>query len=66
MAGARFSKGEKVRVINEKGEIFEGTVSGIDTNLLTFETEYDLDYWNDEQEAICTKICIPERYIERI
>lgn len=66
MTGAKFSKGEKVRVTNDKGDIFEGTVSGMGTNLLTFEVEYDLDYWDEKQEAVCTKICIPKKYIERI
>ena len=53
MKKEEFKKGQSVVVTTKKDDIL-GTISGIYTNICTFETEYSVDYLKDGK--IWTKI----------
>ena len=63
MITSKFKKGQPVIVITKNGKI-EGTISSIDTNICTWETEYSIDYLKDGE--IWTMIGVPAKTIELV
>lgn len=61
MKTTEFKKGQSVVVTTQKGKI-EGTISSVDMNVCTFETEYSVDYLKEGKTW--TMICVPARAIE--
>ena len=43
MKATEFKKGHSVVVTTKNGKV-EGTISGVDMNVCTFEVEYSVDY----------------------
>ena len=58
-----FVKGQKVIVTTKKGKI-EGTISDVNTNICTWETEYSVEYMKDGN--MWTMIGIPAKAIELV
>ena len=63
MITSKFKKGQPVIVTTKNGKI-EGTISSIDTNICTLETEYSIDYLKDGE--IWTMIGVPAKAIELV
>lgn len=63
MITSKFKKGQPVIVTTKNGKI-EGTISSIDTNICTWETEYSIDYLKDGE--IWTMIGVPAKAIELV
>ena len=61
MKTLEFKEGQSVIVTTKKGKIV-GTISSIDTNICTWETEYSVDYLKDGKTW--TMIGVPARAIE--
>lgn len=56
MKTAEFNKGQSVVVTTKNGKV-EGTISSVDMNVCTFETEYSVDYlkrWQNMDYDLCT------------
>ena len=63
MKKEEFKKGQSVVVTTKKDDIL-GTISGIYTNICTFETEYSVDYLKDGK--IWTMIGVPSREVHLV
>jgi hypothetical protein len=61
MKTAKFNKGQSVVVTTKNGKV-EGTISGVDMNACTFETEYSVNY--SKEGKTWTMIGVPARAIE--
>ena len=44
--------------------IASGRISDVHWNCLTFEWEYNIDYWDPERDDMCTMIGVPEECLE--
>lgn len=62
MKTSKFNKGEKVRFNTKRNGMIEGVISCIDTNICTFEIQYDVDYIKEGKTW--TMIGVPESVIE--
>ncbi len=58
-----FVKGQKVIVTTKNGKI-EGTISDVNTNICTWETEFSVEYMKDGN--LWTMIGIPAKAIELV
>ena len=65
MLSPRFSKDTMVRVYKDNKPFMEGKIVSSDMNLLTFKWEYDVEYWDVDEESKRTMIGVPEENIER-
>lgn len=63
MKTAKFNKGQSVVVTTKSGKV-KGTISSVDMNVCTFETEYLVDYLKDGKTW--TMIDVPARAIELV
>ena len=64
---AKFKQGDKVRVVkNGKVILDNGSISDIDINDCTFETQYSVEYFNKEKNMQYTMICVSEKNIVEI
>lgn len=54
-------KGQEVTVTTKRG-VIDGVISGIDTNVCTFDIEYSVDYMKDGE--VWTMICVPASAIK--
>lgn len=63
MKTAKFNKGQSVVVTTKSGKV-KGTISSVDMNVCTFETEYLVDYLKEGK--IWTMIGVPARAIELV
>lgn len=61
MKTAKFNKGQSVVVTTKSGKV-KGSISSVDMNVCTFETEYSVDYLKEGK--IWTMIDVPARAIE--
>ena len=67
MAENKFKTGEPVTVTDKNGEIkYVGIVKGWDYNVCTFAKEYDIDYYNTENERVFTLMGVPESRIQSL
>ena len=55
-------KQQNLVVVTTKNGKVEGTISGVDMNVCTFEVEYSVDYLKEGKTW--TMICVPARAIE--
>lgn len=61
MTTTEFKKGQSV-IVNTQNDKIEGTITSVDTNVCTFETDYSVDYLKDDK--VWTMIGVPARAIE--
>lgn len=67
MVESKFKRGEIVTVTTKSGEIkCTGIVRGWDCNLCTFEVEYEIDYYNSENERVFTLLGVPENKLQSL
>ena len=67
MVESKFKRGEIVTVTTKSGEIkCTGIVRGWDCNLCTFEVEYEIDYYNSDNERVFTLLGVPENKLQSL
>ncbi len=67
MAENKYKIGETVTVTDKEGKIlYAGVVKGWDYNVCTFALEYDIDYYNNQNERVFTLMGAPEDRIQSL
>lgn len=61
----KFNTGDKVIVHLTNGNNINGVISDIDTNFMTYEEQFDIDYV-DENGTKKTMICVPASKVEKV
>lgn len=67
MAENKYKIGETVTVTDKEGKIlYAGVVKGWDYNVCTFALEYDIDYYNNQNERVFTLMGATENRIQSL